>query len=233
MPAPIRILTYNIRGGLGVDNRRSIRRIAQVIREAGPQVVCMQEVHQRLPWSRMVDQPRFVGRSLGMSFCFQQNLSVGVGGFGNAILTSFEIVRVRSYSLTSKREQRGAIEAHLVTSDGPVTVFCTHFGLDAQERVGQAGELAALVNVCDCPRIVCADFNEESDGAAVMELIKSAGLVDAAAGGPPTFNSESPSHRIDMILCDPSVRVCSFEVPDTQASDHLPLIADVELPVCP
>ncbi len=200
-------MTYNIRGTKGMDNRRSARRIAEVVRDSGAQIVCLQEVCQRLPWARMVDQPAALARLVRMKVAFQRNLSIGVGGFGNAVLSKFEIARYRSHSLTSKDEQRGALEVRLITPDGQLTVFCTHFGLDSEERLTQARELAALVNATESPRLVCGDFNEEADAAGVRELIRCAGLIDADAGGPPTFNSVQPRSRIDMILCDPSIAV--------------------------
>ena len=225
----IRLMTYNIRGGLGIDGRRSTRRIAEVILEAEAQMVCLQEVHKRLPWSRMIDQPGRLHKALGMAVVFQRNLSIGVGGYGNAALTSLEIAQTTMHNLTSRREQRGAIEARMHTPDGPLTVFCTHLGLSSEERVIQAQELAALLNACETPKLICGDFNEEADGEAVTHLIEAAGLVDAGAGGAPTFSSDNPVHRIDMILCDPSIRVSAIRVLDTMASDHLPLVVDLDI----
>jgi len=220
-------MTYNIRGTKGMDNRRSARRIAGVIRSSGAQIACLQEVCQRLPWARMVDQPGVLARELRMNLAFQRNLSIGMGGFGNAVLSTFEIAFCRSHSLTSKDEQRGALEVRLIVPGGPLTVFCTHFGLDREERVTQARELAALVNAAESPKLVCGDFNEESDGQAVTQLLRLTGLVDADPNGPPTFDSLSPRSRIDMILCEASLVVGSAAVLQSTASDHLPLVADL------
>lgn len=225
----IRIMTYNIRGGLGMDKRRSIARVADVIRSSGADIVCLQEVHQRLPWSRMLDQPKWLGERLGMRFAFQRNISFGVGGFGNALLTKFDILATRSHRLTSKGEHRGLLEVRITTPDGPLTVFCTHLGLDSDERVIQAREVAAVVNASPGPKIVCGDVNEDVDRPAVASLVASAGLRDPATGVPATYSSETPSHRIDVILCDPSIKTSSMTVLSTLASDHLPVVADILL----
>lgn len=225
----IRLMTYNIRGTKGMDNRRSARRIADVIRESGAQIICLQEVHQRLPYSRMVDQPKVLSRALGMEIAFGSNLRIGIGNYGNAILTSFEIVRQQNHSLTSKGEQRGALEVGLATPDGPLTVFCTHFGLNREERAKQGQELAAWVNAAPKPVVVCGDFNEESDAPGITEVINSAGLLDAYQGGPPTFEAGHATSRIDFVLCDPSVGVDAISLIDTLASDHLPIVADLSL----
>ena len=225
----IRLMTYNIRGTKGMDNRRSAKRIADVIRTSGAQIICLQEVHQRLPYSRMVDQPKVLSRDLAMQIAFQSNLKIGIGNYGNAVLTSFEITRNISHSLTSKGEPRGALEVGIATPEGPLTVFCTHFGLDKDERATQGRELAAWINAAPKPVVVCGDFNEQSQARGISEVISSAGLIDAYAGGPPTFDSQNPTVRIDFVLHDPSVTVDSISLVDSLASDHLPILADLSL----
>jgi endonuclease/exonuclease/phosphatase family metal-dependent hydrolase len=221
-------MTYNIRGTKGMDNRRSARRIADVVRESQAQIVCLQEVHQRLPYSRMIDQPKVLARYLGMNVEFGVNLRIGIGNYGNALL-NIAVTRTENHGLTSKGEPRGALEVGLLTPDGPLTVFCTHFGLNDEERAKQGQELAEWVNAAPKPVVVCGDFNEESGAAGIAGLIASAGLIDAYAGGPPTFEAGHPTSRIDFVLHDPSVKVESISLIDTLASDHLPIVADLEL----
>ena len=226
----IRLMTYNIRGTIGMDNQHSVERIADVIRESGAQIVCLQEVHTGRKRTGNVDQPEALGAILGMKVAFQRNYREGIGGLGNAVLTNLDLRQTRSHILTSTGEQRGIIETIVLTPEGPLTVFCTHFGLDGDERMVQAQELAALVNSAKTPKLACGDFNGEACETAIAELIGSAGLIDADAGGPPTFDSERPHKRIDLILCDPSIAVRCMSVLTTMASDHLPLIADLALP---
>jgi len=178
----------------------------------------------------MIDQAKWMGERLGMGFVFQRNLSFGTGGFGNAVLTKFEIVASRSHRLTSKGEQRGLLEVHVRTPDGPLTVFCTHLGLDPDERSMQAREIAVALDSSTGVKLVCGDFNEDVDGPAVTALIGLSGVVDAGSNCPPTFSSNRPASRIDLILCDPSIGVHSVSVPKTTASDHLPVVADLMLP---
>ena len=53
----MRIVTYNTRGSLGMDGLRSTRRIVETVRAVSPDIVCFQEIHQRLAWSGREDQP--------------------------------------------------------------------------------------------------------------------------------------------------------------------------------
>lgn len=227
-----RVMTYNIRGALGIDNKRSIARIADVIRESGADIVCLQEVHQRLPWSKLVDQPRWLGERLRMQFAFQRNMSLGIGGFGNAVLTKFPIIGTGVYSLTSHREQRGLLEIRVRTPEGPVTVFCTHLGLDATERATQGKEIYEVVKNVTTPMVLCGDFNEQPDGQAVRALSGPGRLIDcvAAAGSPlPTFRTDQLTDRIDYIFASGPLQVQWAGIMESEASDHLPVVATFEI----
>ena len=221
-------MTYNIRGTKGMDNRRSAKRIADVIRESGAQIVCLQEMHQRLPYSRMVDQPKVLARSLGMNVTFGINLKMGIGNYGNAVLTNSEIVRTQNHALTSKGETRGALEVGLMTPDGPLTVFCTHFGLNSGERATQGKELAAWVDAVPKPVIVCGDFNDIPT-SYTFSTIKGKDLVDGFReagswlGG--TYRGMGGLLRIDYILHSKEFKCIDYSNPNIDLSDHRPVMS--------
>src|SRR5947208_1599418 len=129
-------MTYNICGGLGMDGVRSIERIAAVIREAEPDLAALQEVHQRLPWSGMADQPRLLGRLTGLKVVFRASFSIGIGGYGNAWLTRLPVVRCTRHRLPGRAglEPRAFLSLELEVGDAPARLFATHFGLDAAEK---------------------------------------------------------------------------------------------------
>jgi endonuclease/exonuclease/phosphatase family metal-dependent hydrolase len=225
----VRLMTYNIRAGLGIDDSRSISRIAEVIRAASAQVVCLQEVDRFLPRSGLVDQAEWLGDRLGMRSVYQRNYTTGLGGMGNAILSSLDVMSVSSHRLTSLDEPRGLLEVSLQTPGGPLRVFCTHLGLDAQERVEQAGEIAAAINAARGPKLLCGDLNEGLEGPALTTLLTSTGLRDAVPDGFLTFPSDAPVKRIDFVLHDPLLTAASRGVVETRASDHLPVLVDVDI----
>src|SRR5438876_768245 len=133
-------MTYNIRGGLGMDNVRSIERVAAVIREAEPDLVALQEVHRRLPWSGMADQPRQLERLTGLQAVFRSSFSIGIGSYGNCWLTRLPVVRCSRHRLPGRPglEPRAILSLDLTASGGTVRAFATHFGLDAAEKEAQA-----------------------------------------------------------------------------------------------
>lgn len=228
----MRIVTYNTRGSLGMDKRRLTARIADVVRGLSPDVVCFQEIHQRLPWSGREDQPHVLSERLHRPFYFQRNLYFGFGGYGVGIATRATVVHIHEHFLPSLKEQRGALEIQLRNVAGlrSLTVFCTHWGLQAEERQQQGKALAELVNQAPHPVIVCGDLNEGAQDSGVSGLLRDTGLQDAdALANRPTFGSDNPTVRIDYILYSPELVVRNVEVISSLASDHLPLAADMEL----
>ncbi len=70
-------------------------------------------------------------------------------------------------------------------------------------------------------------------GDADMQLFLDAGLTSAqdATGKADllTFSSAEPVERIDWIFGTAEFSFKDFEIPSTQASDHLPLVVTVDL----
>jgi endonuclease/exonuclease/phosphatase family metal-dependent hydrolase len=221
----MRVLTYNIRGGLGMDGRRSIKRISAVVRESGAAVVGLQEVHQRLPQSRLADQPQALARATGMACLFGPALTFGVGKYGNAVLSAVPARRRAVHPLPGEGEPRAALEIELELDGRPVRLFCTHWGLSVPARLSQAAALADRVRV-GSPAIVVGDLNAAPEAPEIQTLL-AAGLRHATPPDEPTFPSEAPQHRIDYILISPELESEGGGVLHSTASDHLPIVAEI------
>jgi len=232
----MRIMTYNIRAGLGMDDQRSLVRTADVIRAAGTPIVCLQEVDRRMPRSQLADQSKWLGERLGMEFVFQPNLIIGPTSCGNAILTRYPIIGAKSYSLTSIGEQRGLMEVRINTPFSELTVFCTHWGLDENERLVQARECASYVKSARVPVIFCGDLNDVEASDPIQLLLSESGLHDIVrdtAEPANTWPAINPQVRIDYILGTSELKGITAQTIDTPASDHLPILAEIEkLDVC-
>ncbi len=182
-----------------------------------------------LPWSGSEDQPAVLEAGLNRTMIFQPNLHFGFGGYGIGIAVRGAVTEVRNHLLPSAKEQRGALEVRLrdIAGHRKLTVYCTHFGLDAAERLEQANVLGVLVRAADSPVILCGDLNESSDRPAIKALVAQTGLIDAdESQNKATFVSDNPSVRIDYGLHSVGLRVTNVEVVPSLASDHLPLLLD-------
>ncbi len=214
-----------------MDNVRSTPRIADVVRSLTPDIVCFQEIHRKLAWSAREDQPAKLKHLLNRQFDFQSNVRFGLGQYGIGIAHRSIVAQVRNHFLPGDKEQRGAIELTLRVGGlpGVVTVYCTHWGLDEEERLSQAHALAEIINRVSTPVIVCGDLNEPSTGSAVRALLRETGLMDADADlNRPTFTSDAPTVRIDYCFYSCHFNLKNVEVVKTLASDHLPLLVDLD-----
>ncbi len=220
----VRVMTFNIRHGA----ESSLEAVAEVIREADPDFVGLQEVDQETDRSGGVDQAHRLAQLTGMAGLFRTAIDYDGGRYGLAVLARWPILSSTRVALTSAGEQRIlAVVDLLGPGDLPWTAAVTHLGLTDAERTTQAGEVAAALR--DRPRVVLfGDFNAEpgSTPHAVLTALLADAWTTGGSGDGPTFPTADPTRRIDWILtgADLPPAVCAW-VPATEASDHRPVVA--------
>ena len=88
-PLRLRVLTYNIHHGEGMDGKLDLPRIARVIRATEPDLVALQEIDQRTERTGQVDQSETLGTLTGMQVVFGGNIRFQGGDYGNAVMKEF------------------------------------------------------------------------------------------------------------------------------------------------
>lgn len=219
-----------------MDGSRSIHRIADVLKEIAADIICLQEVHQRLPWSGFQNQPARLSRLLGKPVIFQANYRFGIGQFGNALLTSLPVLkqasirlpnRVERSSILRKPERRGLLEVTLKTESGPVTILLTHWSLAAPDRMESASVTADRVKKLSLPIVLAGDFNGIPGSPEIEALQTRSGLRDAGReDGKLTFPAEQPDRRIDYVWHSNDMWLASTRIIETAASDHYAVVVD-------
>src|SRR5688572_14615065 len=147
LPDELRVLTYNIHHGEGVDGKFDLPRIAAVIKSVSPHVVALQEVDQQTARSSGVDQAAELSRLTGMEVVFGRNIDFQGGGYGTAVLSKLPIKAHSSVKLPSlyEGEQRGVQVVELGSPGEPGLVFlCTHLDYRPDDRERMAS--AELIN---------------------------------------------------------------------------------------
>ncbi len=205
----MRILTWNIHGARDA----SITEIAGEIAVYEADVVCLNEV-KRGDGNRLrdaLDLRAFVASSF-------------IGPYGNAILTNAPITAWRRFRFSRVRRVDRR-DAALVTLTDGTTIAAVHLGLRAPERSRLAAELLAAL---PDRSIVAGDANETPDHAAVA--LFSSRFDDAGReGAQPTFPAGEPRSRIDYVWVPRGTSGQACRVGSTKASDHLPVIVDIDL----
>ena len=117
-------------------------------------------------------------------------------------------------------------------------MFNLHFGLSWKERRHQTARLLSDDVLRDAtvafPTVVMGDFNFWLPGPPPRRLLTALVDLGAAVGASaPTYPARIPMLRLDRIYLGPGIVGRSARVHDSpmarQASDHRPLVAEVEL----
>ncbi|MEX2172242.1 MAG: endonuclease/exonuclease/phosphatase family protein [Pirellulales bacterium] len=236
-PHRLRVLSYNIHHGEGVDGKLDLDRIAAVIREAEPDVVALQEVDRRARRTGSVDQPAELGRLTGMRAIFERNIPLEGGEYGNAVLTRLPVISHKNHPLPSHYdgEQRGVLAVELeLAENGPRCVFlATHLDYrpdDAERRASAAMINKLVATQAEMPALLTGDLNARPDTPVLKDF--SAEWTRANKELLPTFPSRQPVRQIDYVLYRPANRWRVIEtrvIDESLASDHRPLLAVLEL----
>lgn len=243
---PLRIMTYNIHSGIGMDGKISPERIARVIAQYDPDIVALQEVDVCRSRSNCVDQARVIAKLLSMDVHFSPTIHGEKEQYGNAILTHFPMRMVRAEKLPGlpekkNMEPRGAIWVTIEVNGNKLQFFNTHLGLRKKERQVQAEALfdqhwLSHPN-CRGYSVVCGDFNSlpfSKVWRRFKQRFNDAQIVLDGHRPKKTLLGRFPLARIDYVFVEHGIEVTGIDVPSTEltrvASDHLPLIVDLYIP---
>jgi endonuclease/exonuclease/phosphatase family metal-dependent hydrolase len=154
------------------------------------------------------------------------------GHYGNALLTRLPVSSVCRHDLSVPgREPRGAIDVQLDCQGLAVQVIATHLGLRPAERRSQVQALLSLVDTHGAQvTILLGDLNEWFlFGRPLRRLHKAFG----SSPGPATFPAWRPMFALDRLWIRPRSALCTLRAHRSalsrQASDHLPLVAELDL----
>jgi len=240
IPVLLRVLTYNIHHGEGIDGRLDLDRLATVMRSVEPDLVAVQEVDQNVPRSGTVDQPAEFARKLQFHFAFGGNLELNGGQYGNLLLSRYPILRHENRVLPrpNSGEPRGlligdvAIPGRFRDKVHPVRILVTHFDHrnDPRERLESVARIRSWTADSPGPCVLAGDLNDVPGSAVLKDLER-----DWTRAGDlplPTFPVRNPNQQIDHVLVRPAARWTVREarvLENDVASDHRAFLTVLEL----
>ncbi len=244
----VRVATYNVRNCVDANRNVNPAMIARILREVNADIIALQEVNARKPFSRSLNQASTLSEKLNMNHVFFPAEKAGLRAFGLAILSRYALDNCYCNFLPSlypglKPRKRAAIRVGIPTPMGMINIINAHLSLFKLERrmqlealLGQEW-LAAIPP--DEPIIFCGDLNAGPLSGTYRTLSRRFTDVQKDANESrstplqPTFHAWSPLFRIDHIFISHHLETRHVEVKKTSdtrmASDHLPLIADLQL----
>jgi endonuclease/exonuclease/phosphatase family metal-dependent hydrolase len=243
----LRVMTFNIRHGRGMDDCVSLQNIAAEIKRSGADIIGIQEVDRFLPRSDLQDQPAELARLLNMHVCYcasedrhnTSNTSAYIrdkdektgldGQYGNAILSRFPISAQQHRYLPGNHERRSWLQAEIDINGNIVNFLCTHLGFDDEEHSGQVDDLINAVKSTFGAIVLVGDFNMMPENPLLKQLssvIRKVPLRDNVT----TFaGNKDVIMEIDHIFTNLPLDKEAAWTQITDASDHHALIAQIQL----
>lgn len=228
----LRLVSYNIHHGQGMDGKLDLARIARVIKKHQPDFVALQEVDNKASRSGKVDQAAELAKMLGMKHVFGKCINLGGGGYGNAILSKHPILETHVHKLPSKGEARVALEIVTEVSGKKLSFISVH--LDHQsnaQRLSQVQAIEKSLATQKHPILMLGDFNAKPSSEPMI-FLKKFWRVIPKTGSPLTCPADQPDIEIDYIVSrgftDP--KASSYVGEESTASDHRPLFGVVAWP---
>ncbi|RCS47764.1 endonuclease [Bremerella cremea] len=235
-PVRIRVVSYNIHHAEGTDAKLNLPRIAQIINEATPDIVALQEVDQNVQRTGQVDQAAELAKLTKMNTVFGGNIPLQGGWYGNAILTRYPSISMTNHALPQlgPGEKRGVIEANITIPglDQPLKFLATHFDHrpNDAERVESAKMIQKLTESWkDRPALFAGDLNATPKSESIKLIFQD--WTSANLKNLDTIPSDAPNRQIDYILYRPAKgwKVIEFQVlEEPVASDHRGILAVLE-----
>lgn len=241
LPTEIRVVSYNIHHGEGLDGKVDLKRIAEVLLAESPDIVALNEVDQGTRRTKGIDMPAELAALTKMEAVFIKNIDFEGGGYGNAVLTRLPIRRKENHKLPShyEGEQRGVLELELGDAEAkePLIFLCTHLDYRPEDHE----RMASVKTIEDIaarhkgrPMILAGDLNARPDSAVLGEFGKT--WKRANAEPIPTFPAAEPKNQIDYVLVRPPARWETVEarvLDDAIASDHRGIVVVLRLKAKP
>ncbi|MEV5876551.1 endonuclease/exonuclease/phosphatase family protein [Streptomyces sp. NPDC052101] len=231
----IRVLSYNIR-----SMRDDTAALARVITACAPDLVLVQEAPRFPRWRKKLAR---LAAASG-----QVILTGGGTAAGPAILCSLRATVERTEDillpLTPGLHRRGLATAVVRFGAARVGVISCHLSLDRNERYEQGAMVLDRLAGLGVEHAVAGGDLNESPGGRTFRLLAGS-LQDCRAvapwGGENTWPHSAPPQRIDAVFATKGIEVLGCGVPLDQpgvtradltaATDHLPVLAALRVPV--
>lgn len=233
----LRVMSYNIHVGVGMDHQLDLGRISDVINRERVDLVGLQEVDRGVRRTQGLDEIVELSRLTTMNYAFAHNLDYQGGEYGVAILSRFPINKIdhRKFENRRESERRGMLRIEVEVGGRLINFVTTH--LDYQYSDGRLFETEQLLRALEEKKgaiIVAGDFNDEPKGDSYKLMtgkFEDAWIGSKAKEAGLSYPADRLAKRIDFIFYRTSdgVRAKKAWTVRSLASDHVPVVAELEL----
>jgi endonuclease/exonuclease/phosphatase family metal-dependent hydrolase len=228
----VKIASYNIRYGKGIDCKVNLSRIAEVLEQIKPDIIALLEVDTYRLRSYGAAQAKKLAKILKMNYVYGIVKRYYLASYGNAVLTRYPIISYQNHLLPDPKDPRRCLQVNLDVESSPLSFFNIHLGLNHVVRMYNVKRyVIPLIKSINRPVILAGDFNAGKNSEEIKML--SPYLNDTFTYNRSSFKATFPSNlpvtRIDYIFTNSFCSCHEFDITNSMASDHLPINAQIEL----
>ncbi len=230
-------MSWNIWKGKHLDQ------VIELLRKEGADVVGLQEVIQS---PSILNQAKVIAQSLNYQFFYCPTFTTDrhdpIFDIGNAFLAKMPIEEptcrllsnLDTYQKDAATEPRGIVKASLQIGEYRINFITTHLAYskeleDSTIRMSQLNKLLPLLG--EEKLVLMGDFNSLPDSEIIKTLEQKLINVDPDPIQDSWTDYQDPSnptYRIDYIFTSKDLKVLNFRMLESNASDHKPLIIELE-----
>ena len=233
----VRVLSFNIFHGETMKGDFNLDVIAEVIKQAKPDFVALQEVDFKTNRARQMDLATELGWRTNLAPIFARAMKFDGGEYGEAVLSRHSILQSRNIALPHSpgNEPRAALEIITALASGDtIAIVGTHLDHleDENDRIMQAKKINKVFALNKYPTILAGDLNT-IPGSKPIEILEGMWTSSYDKKKPePTFPSDNPEIKIDYVMFWPGHRWKIVEtevICDPIASDHCAYLVTLQL----
>ncbi|MBT30571.1 MAG: hypothetical protein CMO01_13005 [Thalassobius sp.] len=233
----VKVLSFNILHGATTKGDFNLDVIANVIKDADPDFVALQEVDFQTNRAKKYDLVTELGWRTKMAPIFARAMPYDDGEYGEGILSKYTFLQTRNIALPHQpqNEPRAALEILTVLPSGDTIAFVgTHLDhlKDNTDRVAQVKKINEVFKANKYPTILAGDLNDVPNSEAI-NILEQVWMPSYYKKNPaPTFPSKQPIRKIDYVMFLPANKWEVIEtkvIQDTVASDHCAYLVTLKL----
>lgn len=246
------VATYNIGKNEASKNVANFTALNTAIKKLNADIIAVPEVDNKTGRSKNIDQLKTIADANHMYYAFGKSLDFDGGEYGLGLLSKYKITHSQVIKLPSgNAEQRVLLLAQISIPgfDTPVTMMVTHLDWqkDPAVRTTQARSILDVAigdatsdfkDIASSIKILAGDFNSTAEEQPVKEIEYLFNPVLKSGTDCRSWPAVNPAIDIDHIFTFKGQKwnVKQLEIPHdssaflwSEASDHLPVVAHLEL----
>lgn len=222
----LKLMTYNIKNANGMDDVCDFQRVANVINNASPDVVAIQEVDSMTNRSGQKYVLGEIAERTQMHAYFAPAIDYDGGKYGIGLLTRQVPVRLQTIPLPGREEARALILAEFED----YIYCCTHMSLTEEDRMESLKIVKSFTTPYKKPLFLAGDMNAEPESDFIKELQKDFQILSNPKQH--TYPAPEPKETIDYIATLKSnvngfALISARVLNEPMASDHRPILVEL------